>query len=98
MRKLCKLSWCRLIVEIIPAQVIKCSIYGHGNLSSLCNNNNNKQAAIVNSCWTPCGVWLVDCVLRWSPCSPDGGPGVQLDSRLTFDWVTTKEKIRKNSG
>ena len=24
--------------------------------------------------------------------------GVQLDSRLTFGWGTTKEKIRKNSG
>ena len=36
--------------------------------------------------------------MRRSPCSPDGRPGVQLDSRLTFGWVTTKEKIIKNSG
>ena len=45
-----------------------------------------------------CGVWLVDCVMRWSPCRPDGGPGVQMDSGLKFGWVPTKEKIGKNGG
>ena len=46
--------------------------------------------------WIPYGVWLGEfifpCVLRWSPCYPDG---LWMDSRQKIGWAVTKEKLSK---
>jgi len=65
---------------------------------ALYNNNNSDVIINLAGLHLESG-WInqLPSILRWSPFSPPGGsrtPGrLQVDSRLIFGWVATKEKM-----